>query len=129
MLRLSSSGIEEFKSVANWAVKKLHDGSIDIRGNLRGDQLIEYIKDELFPYLKSFSETSEGKDSLEYKIGAIFNDGVTVLRNCAKEPEVLELANYLNSCGAKIEGAGESNITITGVKSLKADRWKCGQRR
>ena len=38
--------------------------------------------------------------------------GTTVLRNCAKEPEVVELANYLNSCGAKIEGAGESNISI-----------------
>ena len=56
-------------------------------------------------------------------MAATLIDGVTVLRNCAKEPEVLELANYLNSCGAKIEGAGGSNITITGVKSLKADRW------
>lgn len=65
---------EEKYKWSNWAVKKLPNGSIDIRGNLRGDQLIEYIKDELFPYLKSFSETAEGKDSLEYKIGAIFNE-------------------------------------------------------
>lgn len=49
--------------------------------------------------------------------------GTTVLRNCAKEPEVVELANYLNSCGAKIEGAGESNISITGVAKLSANRW------
>ena len=46
-------------------------------------------------------------------MAATLIDGVTVLRNCAKEPEVLELANYLNSCGAKIEGAGESNISIS----------------
>ena len=65
---------EEKYKWSNWAVKKLPNGSIDIRGNLRGDQLIEYIKDELFTYLKSFSETAEEKDSLEYKIGAIFNE-------------------------------------------------------
>ena len=56
-------------------------------------------------------------------MAATLIDGVTVLRNCAKEPEVLELANYLNSCGAKIEGAGESNISITGVSNLEARRW------
>jgi len=49
--------------------------------------------------------------------------GKTTLRNCAKEPEVLELANYLNSCGAKISGAGESEIVIEGVKNLEASRW------
>ena len=65
---------EEKYKWSNWAVKKLPNGSIDIRGNLRGDQLIEYIKYELFTYLKSFSETAEEKDSLEYKIGAIFNE-------------------------------------------------------
>ena len=56
-------------------------------------------------------------------MAATLINGVTVLRNCAKEPEVVELANYLNSCGAKIEGAGESNISITGVSSLEASRW------
>ena len=56
-------------------------------------------------------------------MAATLIDGVTVLRNCAKEPEVLELANYLNSCGAKIEGAGKSNISITGVSNLEASRW------
>jgi UDP-N-acetylglucosamine 1-carboxyvinyltransferase len=56
-------------------------------------------------------------------MAATLIDGVTVLRNCAKEPEVVELANYLNSCGAKIEGAGGSNISITGVSNLEASRW------
>lgn len=56
-------------------------------------------------------------------MAATLIDGVTVLRNCAKEPEVVELANYLNSCGAKIEGVGESNISITGVSNLKSNRW------
>ena len=59
---------------SNWAVKKLPDGSSDLRGNLRGNQLIEYVQSELFPYLKSFTESAEEVDSLEYKIGAIFNE-------------------------------------------------------
>lgn len=65
---------EEKYKWSNWAVKKLSNGSIDIKGNIRGDQLIEYIKNELFPYLKSFSETIEEQDSLKFKIGAIFNE-------------------------------------------------------
>ncbi len=64
---------EEYKW-SNWAVKKLPDGSIDLRGNFRGDQLIEYVQNELFPYLKLFTESAEETDSLEYKIGAIFNE-------------------------------------------------------
>jgi len=38
--------------------------------------------------------------------------------NAAKEPEVVDLANFLNHCGARIHGAGTSTITIEGVKSL-----------
>jgi UDP-N-acetylglucosamine 1-carboxyvinyltransferase len=50
--------------------------------------------------------------------------GKTILRNCAKEPEVTELANFLNSCGAKISGAGESIIEIEGTDSLNGEKWK-----
>lgn len=45
-------------------------------------------------------------------------EGTTTLRNCAMEPEVQALANYLNSQGAKISGAGTPTITIDGVKEL-----------
>ena len=50
-------------------------------------------------------------------------DGKTILRNCAKEPEVIELANFLNNCGANIQGAGKSIIEINGTKSLKSSSW------
>ena len=50
-------------------------------------------------------------------------EGQTTLDNCAKEPEVVELANYLNSCGARIHGAGESKIFIEGVQRLEAKKW------
>lgn len=44
--------------------------------------------------------------------------GTTVLENSAREPEVVDLANYLIAMGAKIEGAGTSTITIEGVENL-----------
>lgn len=50
---------------------------------------------------------------------AVLAEGKTVLKNCAMEPEIKYLADYLNRCGAKISGAGTPTITITGVKKIK----------
>lgn len=47
--------------------------------------------------------------------------GKTTLKNCAMEPEIEALADYLNKQGAKIKGAGSPTITIEGYKNLKAD--------
>ena len=44
--------------------------------------------------------------------------GTTVLENCAREPEVVDLANLLNAMGARISGAGEETIVIDGVDGL-----------
>lgn len=44
--------------------------------------------------------------------------GASILKNCAMEPEISALANFLNSIGAKIEGAGTPTIKITGVEKL-----------
>ena len=51
-------------------------------------------------------------------MAAVLANGQTVLRNVAKEPEVEDLADFLNSLGAKISGAGSDEIIIDGVKSL-----------
>ena len=51
-------------------------------------------------------------------MAAALADGETVLENAAREPEVLDLARFLNAMGAKIEGAGSSTITVTGVEAL-----------
>ncbi len=51
-------------------------------------------------------------------MAAVLADGVTVLRNAAREPEVAALADTLNRMGARITGAGTSVITITGVDAL-----------
>ena len=50
--------------------------------------------------------------------------GKTVLKNCACEPEIESLANFLNSCGAKIRGAGTPFVIIEGVESLKGAEYK-----
>lgn len=45
-------------------------------------------------------------------------EGTTILENAAEEPEIVDLANYLNKMGAKIRGAGTDTIRIEGVKEL-----------
>ena len=49
---------------------------------------------------------------------ATLAEGTTILENCAKEPHVVDVANFLNSMGANIKGAGTDVIRITGVKEL-----------
>src|SRR3984957_2870095 len=52
-------------------------------------------------------------------MAATLADGETVMLNCAREPEVADLADLLNKMGARIEGAGTSTIRIKGVAKLK----------
>ncbi|MBV7294294.1 UDP-N-acetylglucosamine 1-carboxyvinyltransferase [Corynebacterium sp. TAE3-ERU16] len=49
---------------------------------------------------------------------AVLAEGVTVLDNAAREPEIVDLCNLLNKMGARIEGAGTNTLTITGVDKL-----------
>ena len=51
-------------------------------------------------------------------MAATLAEGVTVIESAACEPEVVDVANFLNAMGAKISGAGSPTITITGVKEL-----------
>jgi UDP-N-acetylglucosamine 1-carboxyvinyltransferase len=51
-------------------------------------------------------------------MAATLADGVTVIESAACEPEVVDLANFLNAMGARISGVGSPTITITGVKKL-----------
>ena len=52
-------------------------------------------------------------------LATVLTDGVTVIKNAAMEPEIIDLQNMLNKMGAEIEGAGSSEIKIKGVKKLK----------
>lgn len=49
---------------------------------------------------------------------AVKADGITIIENAAKEPEIVNVATFLNNMGAKITGAGTSEIRIEGVRSL-----------
>lgn len=51
-------------------------------------------------------------------MAGVLNKGTTIIRNCAKEPEIVDLQNFLNTLGAKICGAGTDTITIEGVEGL-----------
>ena len=51
-------------------------------------------------------------------LAAVLAKGETVLNNAAREPEIIDLANCLNAMGARISGAGRSEVRIMGVKSL-----------
>ncbi len=57
-------------------------------------------------------------------IAAATAEGGTVIRNAAREPEVVDLANFLNACGAKVNGAGNSTVTVEGVKRLCGCEYK-----
>jgi UDP-N-acetylglucosamine 1-carboxyvinyltransferase len=73
------------------------------------------------------SELKGGEINLDYpSVGATENillasvlaKGITVIRNAAKEPEIVDLQNFLVKMGAKVTGAGTNNIRIEGVETL-----------
>ena len=51
-------------------------------------------------------------------MAATLAEGVTLIKNAAKEPEIVDLANFLIKMGAKIIGHGTKNIKVTGIKKL-----------
>jgi UDP-N-acetylglucosamine 1-carboxyvinyltransferase len=63
-----------------------------------------------------FGPTVLGTDNV--MMAAVLSEGTTVIEGAAQEPEVIDLANFLNKMGAKIEGAGTRRIIVEGVKEL-----------
>lgn len=57
-------------------------------------------------------------------MAAVLAKGKTILRNAACEPEVVDLANFLNAMGAKVSGAGSSTIEVEGVASLQGVEYR-----
>ena len=56
--------------------------------------------------------------TMNIMIGAVLANGTTIIENAAKEPHIVDLANFLNAMGAKVSGAGTDVIKVRGVKSL-----------
>lgn len=84
----------------------LEDGYVvaSAKGGLKGAEIT-------FPFI-SVGATEHAM------LAAVLASGTTVLSNAAREPEIIDLANCLNAMGAKVIGAGRSEITIIGVSSL-----------
>ena len=64
-----------------------------------------------------FDKVSVGS-TMNAMLSAVMAKGETVLENCAKEPHVVDLANFLNMCGADIRGAGTDVIKVRGVEAM-----------
>lgn len=87
---------------------EIFDGAIDIKssgGKLKGNNI----------YLDVVSVGT----TINLMLAAVKAEGLTVIENCAKEPHVVDLANFLNSMGANIRGAGTDVIKIRGVEYLR----------
>ncbi|MBO4293616.1 MAG: UDP-N-acetylglucosamine 1-carboxyvinyltransferase [Clostridia bacterium] len=52
-------------------------------------------------------------------LASVLAEGQTIINNAAREPEIIDLQNFLNKMGAKIKGAGSNQIIVQGVKTLK----------
>ena len=52
-------------------------------------------------------------------------EGTTVISNAAREPEIVDLQDFLNACGAEVSGAGSTSVTIRGGKTLHGCEFRC----
>ncbi len=59
---------------SKWAMPKSKDGKLDHHKALTGDDLVDFVNQDLFPYLKKFKASAENADTIEYKIGEIFSE-------------------------------------------------------
>ena len=64
-----------------------------------------------------FDKVSVGA-TMNGMLSAVMAKGQTILENCAKEPHVVDLANFLNMCGADVRGAGTDVIKVRGVQQM-----------
>ncbi|MDB4440199.1 type I restriction-modification system subunit M [bacterium] len=79
-----------------WAAPKKDDGSIDHDSALIGDDLIDFVNRELFPYLNGFKERATGPDTIEYKIGEIFGEIKNKFQSGYSLRDALELMDSLH---------------------------------
>lgn len=80
----------------SWAAPKKPDGSFDHDNALVGDDLIEFVNGDLFQYLKGFKERASGPDTIEYKIGAIFEEIKNKFQSGYSLREALEYMDALS---------------------------------
>ena len=77
-----------------WAAPKLEDGKLD-HNALTGDDLLDFVNNELFPYLKKFKQDAVSADTIEYKIGEIFSELKNRIQSGYNLREVVSLIDQL----------------------------------
>ncbi|PCH78099.1 MAG: type I restriction endonuclease subunit M [Flavobacteriaceae bacterium] len=86
--------IEEKYRWTTWAAPKLADGKIDYNAQT-GDDLLDFVNNELFPYLKTFKEKASSADTIQYKIGEIFGELKNRIQSGYNLREVVALIDEL----------------------------------
>nr|CBX27296.1 UDP-N-acetylglucosamine1-carboxyvinyltransferase [uncultured Desulfobacterium sp.] len=104
-------------------------GARPINLHLKGLAALGANVDLVHGYVEASADTLKGAEiyfdtvtvtgTENLMMAAVLAEGTSILRNAAREPEVVALADVLNKMGAKIEGIGTSVLKITGVESLK----------
>lgn len=87
--------IDEAHRWSSWAAPKKADGSFDHDTALTGDDLIDHVNRELFPYLQGFKQRATGPDTIEYKIGEIFGEIKSKFQSGYSLRDALELMDAL----------------------------------
>jgi len=80
---------------SSWAAPKKADGTLDRDRALTGDDLIDYVNKDLFPYLQSFKQRATSPDTIEYKIGEIFGEIKNKFQSGYSLRDALELIDRL----------------------------------
>ncbi len=78
-----------------WAAPKGKDGKLDHHKALSGDDLKDFVDHKLVPYLKKFKTSAEGPDTIQYKIGEIFNELKNKIQSGYNLREVINLIDQL----------------------------------
>ena len=78
-----------------WATPKDKEGKLDFHKAMTGDDLIDFVNNKLFPYLKKFKTTADHADTIEYKIGEIFSELKNRIQSGYNLREVINLVDEL----------------------------------
>jgi type I restriction enzyme M protein len=87
--------IDDAHRWSSWAAPKNDDGDLDSNSALIGDDLIAYVDDELFPYLRGFKQRAASPDTIEYKMGEIFSEIKSKFQSGYSLRDALELMDQL----------------------------------
>ena len=80
---------------STWAAPKKADGTLDHDAALTGPDLIDFVKDTLFPYLEGFKQRAESPATIEYKIGEIFGELTSKFNSGYSLRDALDLIDEL----------------------------------